>query len=275
MGLRKAAPLTNPANWFNNLTNSKMVELIRFKPVDKRTIPEEVASNIRQLIFSGQLKPGSKLPPERELSIRFNTNRNTLREALRILQSQNLISVKQGAGVEVMDFRKSGEIALLSEFVKDGVYSPVSPKILEEILEFRRNLLVEIIPSSLYLLTEEHLKILRKLTKRMEENRKTPSAYKKIFELDAEFFRVLIEASGKILYVWLYNSMFKVGNSLMEIVRERWSYPDFYFKGMGKIYKAISAKNSKLLKKALSEHFKGMDSYIFSVAEKILKKGLT
>jgi GntR family transcriptional repressor for pyruvate dehydrogenase complex len=57
---------------------------------------EVVADQIRQQIVRGQLAEGQRLPPEDELTVQFGVARTTLREALRVLESQGLISIRRG-----------------------------------------------------------------------------------------------------------------------------------------------------------------------------------
>ncbi|WP_189317684.1 FadR/GntR family transcriptional regulator [Streptomyces brasiliensis] len=61
------------------------------RPLDRRPVYEQVADELLELILSGQLPPGSVLPPERELSERFGVGRTTIREALRALQTKGLV----------------------------------------------------------------------------------------------------------------------------------------------------------------------------------------
>jgi DNA-binding FadR family transcriptional regulator len=58
---------------------------------------ELVADHIRSRIVRGQLAEGDALPPESELMAQFGVSRPTLREGLRVLESQALISVHRGA----------------------------------------------------------------------------------------------------------------------------------------------------------------------------------
>lgn len=71
-----------------------------------RRVYESVAEQIRQAIFSGQLAPGHKLPPERDLARQFQTSRVALREALRALEQEGMIAIKRGfgGGAFVADF---------------------------------------------------------------------------------------------------------------------------------------------------------------------------
>ena len=56
----------------------------------------QVVSDIRQRIESGQLKPGDRLPPERELAAQLGIGRSALREALRVLEAGGLLVLKKG-----------------------------------------------------------------------------------------------------------------------------------------------------------------------------------
>ncbi|MEI8241045.1 MAG: GntR family transcriptional regulator, partial [Actinomycetota bacterium] len=59
---------------------------------------EAVAAFLRRRIVRGELPVGTKLPTEEELTERFGIARTTLREALRVLESQGLIHIKRGRG---------------------------------------------------------------------------------------------------------------------------------------------------------------------------------
>jgi len=63
-----------------------------------RKTGETVAAGIRRRIATGDLKIGDRLPTEEELTESFGIARTTLREGLRILESQGLIQIKRGRG---------------------------------------------------------------------------------------------------------------------------------------------------------------------------------
>lgn len=67
-----------------------------FGPIRNKRAYEEVAANIREMVVSGRLKQGDKLPPERELSQRLGVGRHALREALRTLEMAGLIETRLG-----------------------------------------------------------------------------------------------------------------------------------------------------------------------------------
>ena len=78
----------------------------KISSLKRRRVCESVAEQIRQAIFSGQIEPGHKLPPEREMAGQFQTSRVALREALRALEQEGMISIRRGfgGGAFVADF---------------------------------------------------------------------------------------------------------------------------------------------------------------------------
>ena len=71
---------------------------IRFSPIKNKRTYEEVSFEIKKMIINGQLKPGDKLPSEIELANQSNVGRQTIREALRILELSGFITVQKGFG---------------------------------------------------------------------------------------------------------------------------------------------------------------------------------
>jgi len=68
-----------------------------FQPILSQRAFEEIATQIRKFVSTGRLKPGDRLPAERELSTQFGVSRNTLREALRSLEIAGLIELRKGS----------------------------------------------------------------------------------------------------------------------------------------------------------------------------------
>jgi GntR family transcriptional repressor for pyruvate dehydrogenase complex len=69
---------------------------ILLKPVDVPKASDVLARELRERILSGELAEGTALPPERELVKQTRMSRATVREALRILEVQNLVRVRAG-----------------------------------------------------------------------------------------------------------------------------------------------------------------------------------
>jgi DNA-binding FadR family transcriptional regulator len=68
-----------------------------FAPIAPQRAFEDIASQVRELVARGKLKPGDRLPAERELAAKLNVSRNTLREALRALELSGMIELRKGA----------------------------------------------------------------------------------------------------------------------------------------------------------------------------------
>src|SRR5206468_3930986 len=68
-----------------------------FGPLQMPKAAALVATRVRRRIVRGELKADDALPPEAELMRQFGISRPTLREALRILEAEGLISVRRGA----------------------------------------------------------------------------------------------------------------------------------------------------------------------------------
>lgn len=69
-----------------------------FTPIKGSRTFEEVSDQIKKLIFDGVFKPGDKLLPETELAQQFNVGRQSVREALRILELSGFITIQKGGG---------------------------------------------------------------------------------------------------------------------------------------------------------------------------------
>ncbi|AEA22375.1 FadR/GntR family transcriptional regulator [Pseudonocardia benzenivorans] len=67
-------------------------------PGSRRLEYERVADELRSMIVTGELRPGDRLPPEGELTERMAVSRSTLREALRVLSTQKLLTSSRGVG---------------------------------------------------------------------------------------------------------------------------------------------------------------------------------
>ena len=67
-----------------------------FRKTQHNRVFQDLVDQIQEAIVDGRLKPGDKLPPQRELVDMFQTSRASIREALRVLEQKGLIEVKLG-----------------------------------------------------------------------------------------------------------------------------------------------------------------------------------
>jgi DNA-binding FadR family transcriptional regulator len=77
----------------------------------------QIVRELRLLIENENIRPGGKLPSERELAERLQVGRSTVREALRSLELLGLIETRRGEGTFLTDFRKHKLVEILSTFI--------------------------------------------------------------------------------------------------------------------------------------------------------------
>ncbi len=87
----------------------------------------QIAESLLDQIESGELAPGDRLPPERELSETLGVNRMTVRRALRMLETQGLLIRRQGAGTYVAEpkiERQAGQLVPFTTGMQRRGYTP-------------------------------------------------------------------------------------------------------------------------------------------------------
>ncbi|MCC6621888.1 MAG: FadR family transcriptional regulator [Deltaproteobacteria bacterium] len=102
---------------------------------------ERLREELRQRIMTDALPAGMALEGERVLAPALATNRNTLREAIRMLEQDRLVTVRHGKAVVVNDFRADGRIDLFGPFIEHGRDLAERVRALEDGLALRRGLL--------------------------------------------------------------------------------------------------------------------------------------
>ncbi|KAF0960321.1 MULTISPECIES: FadR/GntR family transcriptional regulator [Rhodococcus] len=70
---------------------------IQFRPARPRRAFDEIIDQVRAQVRQGKLPPGSRLPSERTLAAQFEVSRNTVREAIRMLEVTGVVTIKKGA----------------------------------------------------------------------------------------------------------------------------------------------------------------------------------
>jgi GntR family transcriptional repressor for pyruvate dehydrogenase complex len=73
-----------------------------FQPIEPRRLYRHIADQLRQLIQSGEFAVGSRLPSERDLALKMDVSRPSVREALIALEVQGLVEVRMGSGIVVV-----------------------------------------------------------------------------------------------------------------------------------------------------------------------------
>ena len=166
--------------------HTKSVES-KIRRVTKISISEEIAKQIMDLISNGDLKPGQRLPSERDLCENFGASRSSLREALRCLSIVGVLNARVGEGTSVAPdggkfLRKILEWRLITE--KHDV---------ENLLEIRIALEGVSAANSARYATPEEIEKARELVTRMKAAVKDE---KQFAILDLDFHILLANASG-------------------------------------------------------------------------------
>jgi GntR family transcriptional repressor for pyruvate dehydrogenase complex len=135
------------------------------EPVKKIRLYESIVQQIQHLILKGELKPGDKLPPERDLSERLNVSRTSMREALRSLEMMGYLHSKVGTGGGTY----------VQAISLDNMISPFSQLLLRndefivELLELRLFIEIEVARLAAIRRTEEDLENMQAAIQQMED----------------------------------------------------------------------------------------------------------
>ena len=96
---------------------SSAAALVTFRPIRTRRAFEEICERIREQLALGVLKPGDKLPAERDLAQQLGVSRNVLREALRSLEMAGIVKLQKG--VKGGAFIREGDTGRMNEVMRD------------------------------------------------------------------------------------------------------------------------------------------------------------
>jgi DNA-binding FadR family transcriptional regulator len=106
----------------------------------RRSAVDTCVAVLRDAILVGELPPGLRLPPERALAERFSVNRVTVRTALARLEAEHLLSVRQGSGYAVRDYRRAGGPDLIASLASLARTAGDRAAIVRDLLAVRRQL---------------------------------------------------------------------------------------------------------------------------------------
>jgi len=154
---------------------------------------QQVEETIKAAILSGELKSGEALPPEAELARQFSVSRTTLREALRVLTSQHLITKVPGARggnfVRSVDYHALGSVMI--EAV-DNLLTLGGVRF-DEVADVRQHLEV---PSVRLAAVNRSQEDLNRLTDIVRRQKKASIDDPEIPDLDRQFHTLIAQASG-------------------------------------------------------------------------------
>ena len=174
-----------------------------FEPVQQEKLSSGVIRQIEGLILRGILRPGERLPSERELSERMSVSRPSLREALSDLQERGLLTSKAGAGVYVAEVLGS---AFAPALVK--LFS-THDKAVFDYISFRRDMEGLAAERAARMASDTDLKVINTIFEKMEaaHQKRNPADEA---HLDANFHLSIIEASHNVIMLHMMRSMYEL-----------------------------------------------------------------
>lgn len=184
-----------------------------FEPIQTRRTFEEICDRIRARLTSGELKPGDKLPPERELAQQLGVGRNALREALRSLEIAGILELRKG--VKGGAFIRSGDTARMDAVVQD-MFSLGSIS-MAELAEARLHVQELVVRMACERAREADLQALEANIDRTEEMTESGRFLDRV-ECSREFYRLLGAATGNAVMAMMVQSITEL---LMKFVYAR------------------------------------------------------
>lgn len=161
--------------------------------VGGRSVAEQLAARLERMIFEGELRAGSRLPPERELQTSLGVSRVSVREALHHLELKGLVDRRPGRGtVVVAPDRSARGGALLARLSPDE-------RDLLELMDFRAAIEPPIAARAAERATPQDVRRLRELAAEME---RAPDVARTI-ELDEAFHAAIARATHNPMFALL------------------------------------------------------------------------
>ncbi len=167
---------------------------------------QQVAGQLRKLVLQGDLGAGDRLPNEAELSAMFGVSRSTVREALRVLSSQNLLTTSRGVGGG--SFIAHPQPGHISEFLETsiGLLSGSDALSVASLLEARELLEVPAARLAAQRRTQEQVESLQAVVRREQEELDRDAD----FEEHRRFHQMVLQASGNSFLEMMTRPVFSV-----------------------------------------------------------------
>lgn len=154
------------------------------------TLVDQTAERIDQFISESGYEVGDKLPNEYTLAQNLQVGRSTLREAMKMLVSENVVEVRHGSGTYVKSLMRGSEDPFGFSQVKDSL------KLTHDLFETRFLIEPRMASLAATYATEEEITALEKIMVAIEEEIDTDGSAH--FELDIQFHSAIAEASRNL-----------------------------------------------------------------------------
>jgi GntR family transcriptional regulator, transcriptional repressor for pyruvate dehydrogenase complex len=237
-----------------------------FTPLKVQSLKEACVARLEQLILSGELHIGERLPSERDFAAQIGVSRPVLHEALVDLDAKGLVKIEPRRGAFVCDYRRSGSLAMLSSLL---VYheGQLDPAFLQSMLDMRLMLEMETARLAALNRTAEQMSEFHALL--AQEQDAAGDNPETLTRLDFSFHLAIAIASGNLVYPLIINSFQGVYTSLTgEFFRKYGSTPvvetvrQFHLR----LVEAIEAQEAENARSIMVEMLRHGESYLRSAA---------
>lgn len=234
-------------------------------------IAATIFRDLRRQILRGELGAGERLPGERELAAKYKTNRNTLREAVRMLEQARLVTVRHGQGVTVADFRRTGNLELLPPFLETAPDLGEVAHLLEDILPARLLVLEFAARLAARRADRDDLSRLRDITELMIPafERGDPTVIAHGFQrwLDA-----LIEAGHSVAVRWIANPFLDAYRELMDRFPALWVLEPSFPQHLRDFIAALEAGEEEQAVSVLRTYYDRVDRALMQILGGVMSK---
>ncbi len=182
---------------------------IVFKPIRPKKISEEIVEQIKELISQGELRPGERIPSERDLATMLGVSRPSVREAIMVLEAMGFVDSRQGGGTYVRSLTQSSLADPLSNLVGEK-----DPRMLHALAEVRMGLETWSAFLAAKRARPEQIARMRELYRTMEEQAKGGGWDA---DVDAQFHYAITAATQNILQVHVLNTIHSVFHATIQV----------------------------------------------------------
>ena len=173
-----------------------------FEKIPNKKLSLFIVNQIEQMILRGILRPGTRLPAERNLADRLGVSRPSLRDAISILTNNGLLETKVGSGVFVANVLGNAFSPALVNLFKshdEAVFDYIS---------FRRDIEGIAAERAAKQASEADLDVIKKIFEKMVTAHHKRDNSRQESSLDAEFHLSIIEASHNVVMLHMMRSMY-------------------------------------------------------------------
>lgn len=230
-----------------------------FVRVKSRRKYEDVVAQIRERIFRGDFKPGSRISTEKKLIESLGVSQASLREAFRVLEADGLIYSQPGGGRFVRD------IDTRDMFRATGRIGPLEKQEILHLLEARETIECKTAELAATRATAEDKNVLRSIVERMSSSESDSEG--DLFDLDTQFHKQMAAASKNPIFVnWLDLSIGILRDTRQRTLKST-QRRELLANELKEIYDAVEKKNPGKAASAMKKHIRAIFKYIKSMPE--------